>query len=146
MRLNIIYSFVVLTRWRRWGRSMDFPSFCSISLKGLKGDSASSCSQGPTWSSSLRIRNEGTLWDLPTPTTIHMRSILDLTNCSSYLFYILNNPSLSQLSLSMAPHCFEKVSHWFKYKSNCNRNNPIARAKLYQLSFNCQKIRTIPIY
>jgi hypothetical protein len=27
---------------------MDFPSFCHISLKGLKGDSASSYSQGPT--------------------------------------------------------------------------------------------------
>jgi hypothetical protein len=26
--------------WRQWGRSMDFPSFCHISLKGLKGDSA----------------------------------------------------------------------------------------------------------
>ncbi|CAA7048613.1 unnamed protein product [Microthlaspi erraticum] len=39
---------VVPTGWRRWGRSMDFPSFCRISLKGLKGDSASSCSQGPT--------------------------------------------------------------------------------------------------
>uniref|UniRef100_A0A2N9I3M4 Uncharacterized protein n=1 Tax=Fagus sylvatica TaxID=28930 RepID=A0A2N9I3M4_FAGSY len=39
---------VVPTGWRRWGRPMDFPSFCRISLKGLKGDSASSCSQGPT--------------------------------------------------------------------------------------------------
>ncbi|PPD70746.1 hypothetical protein GOBAR_DD32372 [Gossypium barbadense] len=39
---------VVPTGWRRWGWSMDFPSFCRISLKGLKGDSASSCSQGPT--------------------------------------------------------------------------------------------------
>ncbi|RYR47295.1 hypothetical protein Ahy_A07g033238 isoform C [Arachis hypogaea] len=39
---------VVLTGWRRWGRSMDFLSFCRILFKGLKGDSASSCSQGPT--------------------------------------------------------------------------------------------------
>ncbi|KAI9088304.1 hypothetical protein K1719_030025 [Acacia pycnantha] len=39
---------VVPTGWRRWGRSMDFLSFCRISLKGLKGDSASRCSQGPT--------------------------------------------------------------------------------------------------
>nr|XP_007133836.1 hypothetical protein PHAVU_011G213000g [Phaseolus vulgaris]ESW05830.1 hypothetical protein PHAVU_011G213000g [Phaseolus vulgaris] len=38
---------VVPTGWRRWGRSMDSFSFCHISLKGLKGDSASSCSQGP---------------------------------------------------------------------------------------------------
>ncbi|KAL4308246.1 hypothetical protein GQ457_01G034110 [Hibiscus cannabinus] len=29
---------VVPTGWRRWGWSMDFPSFCRISLKGLKGD------------------------------------------------------------------------------------------------------------
>ncbi|KAK8632807.1 hypothetical protein V6N13_073187 [Hibiscus sabdariffa] len=41
-------NLVVPTGWRRWGWSMDFPSFCRISLKGLKGDSASSCSQGPT--------------------------------------------------------------------------------------------------
>ncbi|KAK4275319.1 hypothetical protein QN277_018422 [Acacia crassicarpa] len=39
---------VVPTGWRRWGRSIDFLSFCLISLKGLKGDSASSCSQEPT--------------------------------------------------------------------------------------------------
>ncbi|RYR46401.1 hypothetical protein Ahy_A07g032138 [Arachis hypogaea] len=39
---------VVPTGWRRWGRSMDFLSFCRISFKGLKRDSASSCSQGST--------------------------------------------------------------------------------------------------
>ncbi|KAK7297232.1 hypothetical protein VNO77_47292 [Canavalia gladiata] len=38
---------VVPTGWRRWGWSMDSFSFCRISLKGLKGDSTSSCSQGP---------------------------------------------------------------------------------------------------
>jgi len=43
---------VVPTWCRQWGRSMDSFSFCHISLKGLKGDSASSCLQGPTWSSS----------------------------------------------------------------------------------------------
>ena len=52
---------IVPTGWRRWGGSMDFPSFFRILLKGLKGDSASSCSQGPTWSSSLGIPDEGTL-------------------------------------------------------------------------------------
>ena len=52
---------VVPTGWRRWGRSMNFPSFCRISLKGLKGDSASSCSQGLTLSSSPGIPDEGTL-------------------------------------------------------------------------------------
>ena len=50
-RNNLIYGqhrwgdLVVPTGWRRWGRSMNFPSFCRISLKGLKGDSASSCSR-----------------------------------------------------------------------------------------------------
>ncbi|KAL5749443.1 hypothetical protein ACOSP7_024046 [Xanthoceras sorbifolium] len=76
---------IVPTGWRRWGRSMDFPSFCCISLKGLKRDSASS------W-----IPNEGTLREPPTPTTVHVRSILDLTNRPSYLFYVLDSPSLSQ--------------------------------------------------
>ncbi|KAL5732796.1 hypothetical protein ACOSQ2_032488 [Xanthoceras sorbifolium] len=76
---------VVPTGWRRWGRSMDFPSFCRISLKGLKGDSASS------W-----IPDEGTLREPPTPTTVHVQSILDLTNRPSYLFYVLDSQSLSQ--------------------------------------------------
>ncbi|MBA0798652.1 hypothetical protein Gohar_009222, partial [Gossypium harknessii] len=38
----------------------------------------------------------GNLEELPTPTIVHVRSILDLTNRPSYLFYILDNPSLSQ--------------------------------------------------
>ncbi|KAL6003955.1 hypothetical protein ACLOJK_004501 [Asimina triloba] len=87
---------VVPTGWRRWGRSMDFPSFCHISLKGLKGDSASSCSQGPTRSSSPGIPDEGALGEPSTPTIVHVRSILDLTNCPSYLLYVLDSPSLSQ--------------------------------------------------
>ncbi|MCD9639912.1 hypothetical protein HAX54_024866 [Datura stramonium] len=73
-----------------------FLFFCRISLKGLKGDSASSCSEGPTLSSSPEISDEGTLGEPPTPTTIHVRSILDLTNCPSYLLYVLDSPSLSQ--------------------------------------------------
>ena len=40
--------FVALTGWRHWGWPMDFSSFCRNSLKGLKGDSASSYLQGPT--------------------------------------------------------------------------------------------------
>lgn len=52
---------VVPMGWRRWGRSMDFPSFCHISLKELKGDSASSYSQGPTCRRSPMV----TRW--PTP-------------------------------------------------------------------------------
>nr|YP_010119452.1 noproductstringInfile [Chrysanthemum zawadskii]YP_010155113.1 noproductstringInfile [Chrysanthemum vestitum]QQX28454.1 noproductstringInfile [Chrysanthemum vestitum]QQY98695.1 noproductstringInfile [Chrysanthemum zawadskii] len=43
--------------------------------------------------------NKGTLGEPPTPTTVHVRSILDLTNCPSYLLYVLDvldSPSLSQ--------------------------------------------------
>nr|YP_009234264.1 putative pvs-trna-like protein [Boswellia sacra]YP_009234278.1 putative pvs-trna-like protein [Boswellia sacra]YP_009522675.1 putative pvs-trna-like protein [Toona ciliata]YP_009522688.1 putative pvs-trna-like protein [Toona ciliata]YP_009561564.1 hypothetical protein [Commiphora foliacea]YP_009561577.1 hypothetical protein [Commiphora foliacea]YP_009561657.1 hypothetical protein [Commiphora gileadensis]YP_009561672.1 hypothetical protein [Commiphora gileadensis]YP_010596782.1 putative p len=40
--------------------------------------------------------DEGTLREPPTPTTVHVRSILDLTNRPSYLFYVLDSPSLSQ--------------------------------------------------
>nr|ARI46838.1 hypothetical protein [Olax imbricata] len=40
--------------------------------------------------------DEGTLGESLTPTTVHVRSILDLTNCPSYLLYVLDNPSLSQ--------------------------------------------------
>ena len=39
---------VAPTGWRQWGWPMEFPSFCHILLKGLKGDNASSCLQGPT--------------------------------------------------------------------------------------------------
>nr|YP_010046508.1 hypothetical protein J6742_pgp024 [Lablab purpureus]YP_010046521.1 hypothetical protein J6742_pgp010 [Lablab purpureus]QPJ78293.1 hypothetical protein [Lablab purpureus]QPJ78299.1 hypothetical protein [Lablab purpureus] len=42
------------------------------------------------------IPNEETLGEPPTPTTVHVRSILDLTNCPSYLLYVLDSPSLSQ--------------------------------------------------
>nr|YP_009477918.1 putative pvs-trna-like protein [Betula cordifolia]YP_009477934.1 putative pvs-trna-like protein [Betula cordifolia]AVN97972.1 putative pvs-trna-like protein [Alnus rubra]AVN97988.1 putative pvs-trna-like protein [Alnus rubra]AVN98066.1 putative pvs-trna-like protein [Betula cordifolia]AVN98082.1 putative pvs-trna-like protein [Betula cordifolia] len=40
--------------------------------------------------------DEGSLGEPPTPTTVHVRSILDLTNCPSYLLYVLDSPSLSQ--------------------------------------------------
>nr|YP_010869443.1 hypothetical protein QSG75_pgp022 [Rosa x centifolia]YP_010869458.1 hypothetical protein QSG75_pgp007 [Rosa x centifolia]WGU47139.1 hypothetical protein [Rosa hybrid cultivar]WGU48504.1 hypothetical protein [Rosa canina]WGU47140.1 hypothetical protein [Rosa hybrid cultivar]WGU48505.1 hypothetical protein [Rosa canina]WGU48595.1 hypothetical protein [Rosa x centifolia] len=40
--------------------------------------------------------DEGTLGEPPTPTTVHVRSILDLTNYPSYLLYVLDSPSLSQ--------------------------------------------------
>lgn len=87
---------VVPTGWRRWGRSMAFRSFCHIVLEGLKRDSASSCSQGPTRSSSPGILDEVTLGEPPTPTIAHVRSILDLTNYPSYLLYAFDSPSLSQ--------------------------------------------------
>ncbi|KAD4981766.1 hypothetical protein E3N88_18437 [Mikania micrantha] len=68
----------------------------SRQLMRLKGDSASSCSQGPTLSYSPGIPDKGTLGEPSTTTTVHGRSILDLTNCPSYLLYVLDNPSLSQ--------------------------------------------------
>nr|YP_009476231.1 putative pvs-trna-like protein [Eurycorymbus cavaleriei]YP_009476245.1 putative pvs-trna-like protein [Eurycorymbus cavaleriei]YP_010483378.1 putative pvs-trna-like protein [Sinoradlkofera minor]YP_010483392.1 putative pvs-trna-like protein [Sinoradlkofera minor]AVM38235.1 putative pvs-trna-like protein [Eurycorymbus cavaleriei]AVM38249.1 putative pvs-trna-like protein [Eurycorymbus cavaleriei]ULD67212.1 putative pvs-trna-like protein [Eurycorymbus cavaleriei]ULD67226.1 putative pvs-trna- len=40
--------------------------------------------------------DEGTLREPLTPTTVHVQSILDLTNRPSYLFYVLDSPSLSQ--------------------------------------------------
>ncbi|KAK9188241.1 hypothetical protein WN944_019642 [Citrus x changshan-huyou] len=40
------------------------------------------------------IPDEGTLREPPTPTTAHVRSILDLINRPSYLFYVLDSPSL----------------------------------------------------
>ncbi|CAK7324361.1 unnamed protein product [Dovyalis caffra] len=42
------------------------------------------------------IPDEGTLGEPPTPTIVHVRSILDLTNCPSYLLYVLDSLSLSQ--------------------------------------------------
>ncbi|RDX78028.1 hypothetical protein CR513_41757, partial [Mucuna pruriens] len=57
-------------------------------------------SQGAILRASLilfpRTPNEETLRDPPTLTTIHVRSILHLTNYPSYLLYILDNPSFSQ--------------------------------------------------
>ncbi|XLU64965.1 hypothetical protein S245_024174, partial [Arachis hypogaea] len=66
---------VVPTGWRQWGRSMDFLSFCCISFKGAN------LILFP------KIPDEETLGEPPTPTTVHVRSLLDLTNYPSYLFY-----------------------------------------------------------
>ncbi|RYR71770.1 hypothetical protein Ahy_A02g005991 [Arachis hypogaea] len=43
-----------------------------------------------------RIPSEKILEELPTPTIVHIRSLLDLTNYLFYLLYILDSPSLSQ--------------------------------------------------
>ncbi|XLT86920.1 hypothetical protein HN873_008673, partial [Arachis hypogaea] len=43
-----------------------------------------------------RIPDEETLGEPPTPTTVHVRFLLDLTNYPSYLLYVLDSPSLSQ--------------------------------------------------
>lgn len=48
-------NLIVPTGWRRWDWSEDFPFFCYISLKGLEGESASSCLHVPAWSSFLSI-------------------------------------------------------------------------------------------
>uniref|UniRef100_A0A8S0WSY2 Uncharacterized protein n=1 Tax=Spirodela intermedia TaxID=51605 RepID=A0A8S0WSY2_SPIIN len=110
---------VVPTGWRRWGRSMDFPSFCHISLKGLKGD------------------NEGTLGEPPTPTKVHVRSILDLTNCPSYLLYWHVSVLFPLLRKSEPPVQVQDtiITAWTIRHPTCNRNDPIARAELYQLSY-----------
>ncbi|XLT67675.1 hypothetical protein HN873_024114 [Arachis hypogaea] len=42
-----------------------------------------------------RIPDEEILGEPPTPTTVHVRSLLDLTNYPSYLLYVLDSPSLS---------------------------------------------------
>jgi len=53
--------------------------FLKYSLKELKGDSASSCLQASLILFPM-ISDEETLREPPTPTTVHVRSILDLTN------------------------------------------------------------------
>nr|YP_010974864.1 hypothetical protein UYF89_pgp011 [Muellerina celastroides]WNR57507.1 hypothetical protein [Muellerina celastroides] len=65
----------------------------------------------------------GTLGEPPTPTTVHVRSILDLTNGPSYLLYVLDSPSLVCLSRVfqwhvsvLFPITSKKVSHLFRYK------------------------------
>nr|YP_010974801.1 hypothetical protein UYF86_pgp006 [Lysiana exocarpi]WNR57378.1 hypothetical protein [Lysiana exocarpi]WNR57443.1 hypothetical protein [Lysiana exocarpi] len=42
--------------------------------------------------------SRGTLGEPPTPTTVHVRSILDLTNGPSYLLYVLDSLSFFALS------------------------------------------------
>jgi len=89
--------------------------------KRLKEGSALSYSQEPTWSSSPGIPDDGTLGEPPTPTIVHVRSILN-RNCSSYLLYVLDKSSFC-LSNFFSVACFsplsyylEKVSHKFRYK------------------------------
>ncbi|RYR70786.1 hypothetical protein Ahy_A02g005094 isoform A [Arachis hypogaea] len=43
-----------------------------------------------------RIPDKKTLEEPPTPTIVHVRYLLDLTNYLSYIFYVIENPSLSE--------------------------------------------------
>ncbi|KAL4294386.1 hypothetical protein AHAS_Ahas18G0222900 [Arachis hypogaea] len=51
-----------------------------------------------------RIPDEEILGEPLTPTTIHVRSLLDLTNYPSYFLYVLDRPSLSQYLVNILPH------------------------------------------
>lgn len=101
-----------------------------------------------------RIPAEETLGEPPTPTTVHVRSIiLDLTNCPSYLLYVLDSPSLSFVSVESFSGMFRSsfpllrkseppvqvqdtiITAWTIRHPTRNRNDPIARAELYQLSY-----------
>ncbi|RYR71769.1 hypothetical protein Ahy_A02g005990 [Arachis hypogaea] len=76
----------------------------------------------------------------PTPTIVHVRSLLDLTNYVSYLLYVIDMPFFGPLF-----HYIEKVSHvhvqetiitaWTIRHPTRNSNDPIARAKFYQMSY-----------
>nr|YP_009444635.1 hypothetical protein [Cenchrus purpureus]YP_009444648.1 hypothetical protein [Cenchrus purpureus]ATU75016.1 hypothetical protein [Cenchrus purpureus]ATU75029.1 hypothetical protein [Cenchrus purpureus] len=46
--------------------------------------------------------DEGSLGEPPTPTIVHVRSILDLTNYPSYLLYLFDSPSF----------CLSRVFQW----------------------------------
>nr|VVW90330.1 unnamed protein product [Nymphaea colorata] len=61
----------------------------------VEGDSASAVRKG-NLILFPRDPDEVTLGEPPTPTIVHVRSILDLTNYPSYLLYVLDSPSLSQ--------------------------------------------------
>ncbi|KAH6557400.1 hypothetical protein KP509_1Z116200, partial [Ceratopteris richardii] len=80
------------------------------------------------------------LWEPPTPTIAHVRSVIDLTNDPSYpilhdspfLFYLVE--SLSGMFWSSSHIPGEEVSHPFRHPTR-RRNDPLARAALYQLSY-----------
>jgi len=97
------------------------------------------------------IPNEETLGEPPTPTTVHVRSILNLTNCPSYLLYVLDSPvfvlveSFNGMFRSSFPLLRKRdppvqvqdtiITAWTIRHPTRNLNDPIARAELYQLSY-----------
>ncbi|KAH7446459.1 hypothetical protein KP509_01G057400 [Ceratopteris richardii] len=90
------------------------------------------------------------LWEPPTPTIAHVRSVIDLTNDPSYptlhdspfLFYLVE--SLSGMFWSSSHIPGEEVSHPFRHPTR-RRNDPLARAALYQLSYiPCACLATHP--
>ncbi|AES69826.2 hypothetical protein MTR_3g035630 [Medicago truncatula] len=81
-----------------------------------------------------RISDEETLGEPPTPTTVHVRSILDLTNQS---FSGMFRSSFPLLRKSEPPVQVQDtiITAWTIRHPTRNRNDPIARAELYQLSY-----------
>ncbi|RYR11612.1 hypothetical protein Ahy_B04g069113 isoform A [Arachis hypogaea] len=100
---------IVSIGWRRWGQSMDFISFCRISFKSEVGE-------------------------LPSPTTVHLQSLLDLTN---YSFSGMFRSSFPLLRKSEPPVQVQEtiITTWTIRHPTNNSNDPIARAELYQLSY-----------
>ncbi|RYR71768.1 hypothetical protein Ahy_A02g005989 [Arachis hypogaea] len=88
----------------------------------------------------VKIPVKKTLEEPPTPTIVHVRSLLDLTNYVSYLLYVIDMAFFGPLF-----HYVEKVSHvhvqetiitaWTIRHPTRNSNHPIARAKFYQQSY-----------
>ncbi|KAL4294530.1 hypothetical protein AHAS_Ahas18G0237300 [Arachis hypogaea] len=113
---------IVLTGWRRWGQSIDFLSFCCISFKWLKGHSTSSCSQGPTRSSSPRSQ-------LRKPWESRRLQLPSIVIFWSSFLLLRKSESTVQVEETI-------ITAWTIRHPTRNRNDPIARTELYQLSYN----------
>ncbi|RYR44209.1 hypothetical protein Ahy_A08g040577 [Arachis hypogaea] len=83
-----------------------------------------------------RIPSKETLGEPPTPTTVHVRFLLNLINYPSYLLYVLDSPSLSQKSESPVQVEETIITAWTIRHPTRNHNDPIARTEFYQLSYN----------
>ncbi|KAK8557862.1 hypothetical protein V6N12_010085 [Hibiscus sabdariffa] len=71
-----------------------------------------------------------------TPTTVHVRSILDLTNRPSYLFYVLDSPSLSRDLTREVNHRTYSPTNWerinrFLFGSDSSFQNAAYNSSLY---------------
>ncbi|RYR71767.1 hypothetical protein Ahy_A02g005988 [Arachis hypogaea] len=77
----------------------------------------------------VKIPDKKTLEEPPTPTIVHVRSLLDLTNYVSYLLYVIDK-KVSHV------HVQETIiTAWTIRHPTRNSNDPIARAKFYQQSY-----------
>ncbi|AES99444.1 hypothetical protein MTR_5g080920 [Medicago truncatula] len=81
-----------------------------------------------------RISDEETLGEPPTPTTVHVRSILDLTNQSFSGMFRSSFPLLRK-SEPLVQVQDTIITAWIIRHPTRNRNDPIARVELYQLSY-----------